>query len=336
MDSLLYDLREIPLHRKAAREELAAFLARHGLSVDPMLEKYYGVFRDDALLAGAGYDRNVIKCVAVEEASRGEGLVNALVSHIVTKLVANGIDSLVVFTKAENGKIFESLGFTAIASTEDVVLLINNPRELDRCRDHLATLKQPGTTGALVMNCNPFTLGHRYLVETAAKECDRVVLFVVEEDASAFPFSVRLRLVREGVSDLANVSVVPGGQYVISSATFPSYFIKEASDAARACANLDATLFGKIIAPAAGISVRFVGDEPTCALTNLYNEALKTVLPAFGVRLEVIERLRQDGEAISASRVRALAASGDLEAVKRLVPDSTFRCLASGEVKLQG
>ena len=37
------------------------------------------------------------------------------------------------------------------------------------------------------MNCNPFTLGHKYIVEKAARENDNVIIFVVEEDKSSFP-----------------------------------------------------------------------------------------------------------------------------------------------------
>ncbi len=77
------------------------------------------------------------------------------------------------------------------------------------------------------MNANPFTLGHRHLVEQAAAQCDALHLFVVREDASFFPFSARLEMVRAGVAHLPNVVVHEGSQYIISRATFPAYFLKE-------------------------------------------------------------------------------------------------------------
>ena len=53
---------------------------------------------------------------------------------------------------------------------------------------------------AIVMNANPFTLGHQYLVEKAAAENDLVHLFMVSEDASLFPYAVRKKLIQEGTA----------------------------------------------------------------------------------------------------------------------------------------
>jgi len=76
------------------------------------------------------------------------------------------------------------------------------------------------------MNCNPFTLRHRYLIEKALEQCGYLIIFVVQEDKSAFPFEDRLRLVREGTADLDHVAVIPSGKFVLSSLTFSEYFNK--------------------------------------------------------------------------------------------------------------
>ena len=78
------------------------------------------------------------------------------------------------------------------------------------------------------MNCNPFTKGHLYLIEKASAESDHLFILIVEEDKSVFPFEKRMELVKRGTEHLDNIDVIPGGSYTISSATFPSYFAKEA------------------------------------------------------------------------------------------------------------
>lgn len=80
--------------------------------------------------------------------------------------------------------------------------------------------------GAIVMNCNPFTKGHRYLIEYASAKVEKLILFVVQENKSLFSFAERYEMVKEGVSDLENVMVVPSGNYILSQTTFPQYFGK--------------------------------------------------------------------------------------------------------------
>lgn len=163
------------------------------------------------------------------------------------------------------------------------------------------------------MNANPFTLGHRALVEKAAKRCDHLLVFVVEEDASVFPFQLRLRLVREGVADLAaapaKVSVLPGGPYMVTRASFPAYFTGEA-DHARVHAALDATIFAEKIAPVFGIDRRFVGSEPYCAVTSAYNDTLLAVLPPRGVRVEIMERASTCASGLPEKKIMAEEGGG--------------------------
>lgn len=181
--------------------------------------------------------------------------------------------------------------------------------------------------GAIVMNCNPFTLGHRYLIETCAEKCDMLIVFVVQEDKSFFPFEDRIRLVKEGCGDLENVCVVGSGKFVLSSLTFSEYFNKSELQDRVVDSSEDVTLFANEIAPAANIRVRFVGTEPLDTVTNQYNRTLEAILSRHGIGFEEIPRLEKDGNVISASRVRRLLEDKNWELIWELVPDTTFSYL---------
>ena len=177
------------------------------------------------------------------------------------------------------------------------------------------------------MNCNPFTLGHRYLIEQALEQCDYLVVFVVQEDKSVFPFDDRLRLIDEGTADLNNVIVVPSGRFVLSSLTFSEYFNKSELQDRIIDTSLDVTVFAREIAPCLHITKRFAGEEPYDQVTRQYNEAMYRILPEYGIEFIEIPRKERDGEAISASRVRALLEKKDFNEIKSLVPECTFRYL---------
>ena len=114
--------------------------------------------------------------------------------------------------------------------------------------------------GALVMNCNPFTLGHQYLVEYAADKVDKLYIFVVEEDKSEFPFADRIELVRQGVQKFSNVEVLPSGKFIISQTTFSGYFSKAELQDVQVDSSEDVEIFGREIAPTLGITIL---REPT-------------------------------------------------------------------------
>ena len=175
-----------------------------------------------------------------------------------------------------------------------------------------------GESGAVVCHANPFTRGHRHLVEYAAARCPHLYVFVLSEETGDFPAADRLELVRRGTADLPNVDVVPGGDYIISRATFPAYFLQ--GDPEQARCDLELTLFGKRIAPALGITRRFVGQEPYSPVTARYNQRMQALLPQWGIRVEEIPRL----EGISASRVRQLLRQGRLAELQPLVPETTY------------
>jgi [citrate (pro-3S)-lyase] ligase len=223
--------------------------------------------------------------------------------------------------------MFSSLFFYPIAKTEDVLLMENKQDGIQSFSEDLPKKDTEGTVGAAVMNCNPFTKGHRYLIETAAKQCDQLYVFVLSEDKSEFSAKDRLEMVKRGTEDLPNVTVLPTGPYLISSATFPTYFLKEREKATQVQCLLDIAVFTKYFAPKFGITHRFVGTEPLSPMTNAYNEALKQHLPHAGIELHEIPRLEADGAPVSASRVRALLQEGNTEALAQLLPETTLAYL---------
>ena len=181
--------------------------------------------------------------------------------------------------------------------------------------------------GSIVMNCNPFTLGHRYLIEMALEQCDFLIIFVVQEDKSIFPFEDRLRLVDECTADIVNKEVIPSGKFIISSLTFSEYFNKSEMQDRTIDPSLDVTVFAREIAPCLHITKRFAGEEPNDSVTRQYNETMKRVLPEYGIGFVEIPRAEMDGKVISASDVRALLEKRDFDTIGKIVPDIVYNYL---------
>ena len=360
------------------RQRIEAFLKRNALRIDDM--NYYAAVLDDdgEMIAGGGLKDDVIKCVAVDDAHKGEAIANTLVSHLISHANQEGYSCIKLFTKPKNRQLFESLSFRLLAEAPEAILMetgiggISNTVEAlkkikeesekykeynkeckedsKKCKEdskeckeivktnlntstpqHLNTSYLNTTTpqhlnttpprgGVVVMNCNPFTLGHRYLIEQAAKQVERLYVMVVREDCSLFAYTERKAMVEQGVADIENVSVIDGSDYAISRATFPTYFLKRLDDAADTQMLLDLDLFRRHIAPALGATVRFVGTEPTDQLTRHYNQLMHEALKD----VRETDRLEKDGYAVSASRVRKAMEEGDMNTIRQLVPPTTL------------
>ena len=380
------------------RQRIEAFLKRNALRIDDM--NYYAAVLDDdgEMIAGGGLKDDVIKCVAVDDAHKGEAIANTLVSHLISHANQEGYGCIKLFTKPKNRQLFESLSFRLLAEAPEAILMetgiggISNTVEAlkkikeesekykeynkeckedskeckedsKKCKEdskeckeeektnlntttpqhlntpylntstpqhlntsylntstpqHLTTTPPRG--GVVVMNCNPFTLGHRYLIEQAAKQVERLYVMVVKEDCSLFAYTERKAMVEQGVADIENVNVIDGSDYAISRATFPTYFLKRLDDAADTQMLLDLDLFRRHIAPALGATVRFVGTEPTDQLTRRYNQLMHDALKD----VRETDRLEKDGNAVSASRVRKAMEEGDMNTIRQLVPPTTL------------
>lgn len=181
--------------------------------------------------------------------------------------------------------------------------------------------------GSIVMNANPFTLGHRYLIEEAAKQCEYLLVFVVQEDKSFFPFKDRFELVCQGTKDLENVIVVESGEFIISSLTFEGYFNKSQLQDRVIDTSNDVTMFATEIAPSANIKVRFAGSEPIDKVTAQYNRKMETILPLYNIGFKEIDRKTNGSSVISASEVRRLLKDKQWDKLREFVPETTFEYL---------
>ncbi len=326
--------RPVNLGNKVEAEKIGEFLARFGLSFDATVDYTVAFYRAEELVATGSRAGEVLRNIAIEPALQGEGLTAAVLSHLIQEAGRCGIYHYFIYTKPDTAHLFSALGFKEIARAEPYAVLLESGLGsiAEHCRMLSAKVADlpPGPRAALVVNCNPFTLGHRAVIERAARENASVVVLVVEEDRSLFPFAARFRLVKEGVADLSNVLVLPGGKYVISAATFPAYFTR-GEEITKAQTRLDVEVFGKHLAPALGATRRYVGSEPYCAVTASYNEALETVLPGHGIAVAVMPRLEVGSASVSASRVRELIRQDDWDGIARLVPETTYYYLLSAE-----
>jgi len=315
------NIQEIPLSSPYFHSKVERFLSGNGLRMEA-LDSYYTIENSQGdILAGAGLYRDIVKCVAVSESARSEGLVAPLVSHILAQAAQAGITCLKVFTKPENEAIFASLGFHTLAAAPQAILM-ENGRGLEHYCAYLRTLPRSGRSGVVVMNANPFTLGHQYLLREAASQVDTLFVIPVKEDLSTFPYAERLEMIRAGAPS-HNIVVAEGSDYQISAATFPTYFLKDLSAAAETQMRLDLDLFARHIAPALNAEVRFVGTEPADALTARYNTLMKEVLP----QVVEIPRLEAEGSAVSASAVRRALEGGSFAAAAALTPASSHPSL---------
>lgn len=326
-----YEIRQVPLSLKSSRQKVVNFLAANDLRLEEV-DYYAGVFAgdDDELLAGGGLSGDVLKCIAVSDALRDTGMSLSLVSHLLSVAQSNGHQQLKVFTKPENKGIFENFSFHAIASAPKAILMENGNGLRNYCSQLNALAGDKGEKrGVIVMNANPFTLGHRYLVEQAAAQVDTLFIIVVKEDRSLFSYAERKAMIMAGVADIANVVVCEGSDYAISAATFPTYFIKQLSDATDTHITLDLDLFARHIAPALGATVRFAGSEPLDATTRRYNRLMTELLPAQGIDFVEIERCLINDNIVSATAVRDALTEQTLLKALPLVPHTTVPYLVS-------
>ena len=341
------DIQELPLSVPSIRRKVEDFLMRNALRLEEV-DLYLAVLDDEGeILAGGGLRRDIIKCIAVSEQARSAGLSVPLVSRLISVAAERGHTNVKVFTKPGNRSVFESLGFRLLAEAPKAILMENGRGLEDYCR----YLRSHRADGVIVMNANPFTLGHRFLVEQAdfstrpsgfdrndnvsvissgarRAESRNLAVIPVKEDASRFPYGERLEMIRRGCDGLADV--LDGSDYQISSATFPTYFLKDLSEASETQMRLDLDLFGRHIAPALGATVRFVGSEPADPMTARYNALMKEILPSYGVRVVEIKRLKSsNGRFVTASRVRERLDKGLFSSAKALTPASTWPYLVA-------
>ena len=327
---------------KLSNKRILQLLNAEGIKRDRNLDYTCAAYDSDYNIIGTGSCfGNTLRCLAVSHEHRGEGLTNKIISHLIQYQFERGNYHLFIYTKYTTYHLFKDLGFYEIVRIKDQIVFMENKKT--GFSDYLNELKKNNINNidhnkkkvaAIVMNANPFTLGHQYLIEKASKENDILHLFIVSEDKSIVPFKVRKQLIKEGTKHLTNIIYHDSGPYIISSSTFPSYFQKDEKDVIESHANLDIEIFAKI-AKALDINARYIGEEPTSLVTGIYNQLMIKKLPENGIQCVVVPRMtnKEGNEVISASDVRKAIKEGQFEKMKNMVPECTYKFFMSEEGK---
>lgn len=305
---------------------IKSFLEKNDLLYDNLITKSFYISDDDKVVGTVSIYNNVIKCFAVDKNYREENYGSALISFIINYFYQNNINNYLVFTKLEYASLFMALNFHEITRTQKVILLESGSYLIN---DYINDLKKKigyhfsidiskdNDIACLVLNANPITIGHMELIEKASKEHNYVLIFILEEDLSYFSYKERLSLVTISTLYLHNVLVVPSSEYIISSATFPNYFLKNEDIKNDEWSIIDAKIFKDYFIDKLNIKCRYVGTEKSVYMAR-YNNILKEVL---GDKLIEVDRFKLNEEIISASSVRELVKTGKIEEAMKFIPN---------------
>lgn len=330
-----YSVSKVYPRNKRANAQVDQLLEAENIRRDKNLDYTCGIYDENGrMIATGSCYSNTLRCLAVSHQHQGEGLMNRLLTHLINYQHSRGYSHLFLYTKCESAKIFADLGFYEIVRIDAQLVFMENRRT--GFADYLDHLTNPDgertRVASIVMNANPFSLGHQFLVEKASKENDLVHIFIVSEDTSVFPYEVRRKLIEAGTAHLDNVVLHSSGPYIISNATFPSYFQKDSEAVIRGHALLDITIFKKI-AEKLGIASRYVGEEPYSQVTGIYNQMMETEFEKSGIRFAEVPRKEVGHDAVSASRIRKAIQENDFDFVAECVPATTFEFLKSEEAQ---
>ena len=311
-------------------KKLKHFLTSMNLDYTDSIDYSVMYTLDDEIVATGSLSSNILVDFAIRDDLQGESLSIKIITALLYKANKRGFKTLYIFTKPNNVKYFLQSSFYELVRTDDVALLSNDKNIITKFTD--AAKKGLGdltskTVGSIVMKADPFTLGHKYLVETASPNCDVLLLFVVEKGKTYYDFETRFKLVESGVKDYSNVHVFRTSLFMVSPLTFPAYFYKGKTERQKAVSNIDLDLkiFSSHIAKNLNITKRFIGTEPYSEVTNLYNERMKALLPNEGIEVFEIIRKINDKEYISATKVRKCFEDGNLDEIKAIVPLTTYK-----------
>lgn len=340
------NLEYINLKSERQIEEVKEFLKTLDLEYEVGMDSTIVVKNSNCeIVATASKNKKVIKCFGIDISMRGEGLGNIMLTELINKSFQEGNCHNFLFTKPSNLEIFLGIGFKLISKTDKVAFLEMGIQSIHKTikkikeeyldnfnaeREEKSKVEQEEKPRSMiVMNCNPFTLGHLFLIEEASKNSKEVLIFIVEEDKSIFPFKIRYDLVKEGTKHLKNVVVIPGTEYIISAATFPNYFLKKEDDVLLEYIKLDVTVTAEHFCKELGITRRYIGEEPYCQMTKKYNETMKEILRGKLIEVVEIPRKEKNSKAISASEVRNMMKEDKEELLKEVVPKTTYDFIMS-------
>lgn len=321
----MFTIRDVVIEEE--KEILVSLLRKYGLDYEFDITYSVLVYDGETLVATGSLAHNIMKCFLVIPKYQQQNITNILFHHMVHTLQEDGIDHYFVYTSPNNESIFTSLHMTKIVETMNTVLLegghtIKNVLTKLKQEYHISDNKK----ACVIVNANPMTLGHLYLIETAAKENDELLVFVVSEDLSSFPFADRFRIIQEATAHLNNVTVLPTLSYLVSRITFPKYFLKEDQLIKDEQTLVDVLVYKTYYTKLFHITKRYVGEEPYSYNTAKYNKVLQDHL---GQHLVIIPRKEKDHKAISASLVRQLIKANKIDKIQDYVPQATYHYLLS-------
>lgn len=316
------------------------FLAKQDLVLDKDIDLTLYLEENGNIVGTISKYKYIIKCVAIDPNYQGEALTGLLVNKIVEKMSEENIFSYQVFTKLRYSAIFESLGFKVIASSTDSVMLEKGVDNINKTiqdmrsliKNNLGEINEFSNVACVVMNANPFTLGHQYLIEEMRKNHDYVLIFLVSEDRSVFSYEEREAMTFLCTSRYDNVLIIPSSKYMVSSLTFPSYFIHDLEERTENAAELDATIFKVYFMRKLFIKKRYVGSE-TKDYMILYNDVLKDILKD---DLVIVDRCSINNNVVSAETVRSLLEQGSLDEALLYVPNEEKTILSLIAMKKYG
>lgn len=329
---------------KELNAKINALLKSEGIMRDKNLDYTCAIINEngDVIATGSSF-KNTLRCLCVKREYQGEGLLNKIITHLINLQFERGNNHIFIYTKFNAAKFFYDLGFYEIISDKaaNIAFMENKSNGFKNYLKNLINENEkfiinknfkPQKSAAIVMNANPFTLGHLYLIERAASENDILNLFIVSEDASEIPFNIRKKLVLSGTAHLKNIIYHDSGDYIISGATFPSYFQRDEESVIKSHAVIDVKIFMKI-ALELGINARYAGEEPFSAATAIYNKTMAENFANSNIKFIILKRKELNGEIISASRVREFIKLGDIIKIKDLVPPATYDYFMSDEAQ---
>jgi [citrate (pro-3S)-lyase] ligase len=308
--------------RRAAR----SLVERCDLRFEDGFEDLVGIFDAGRLAACGVRAGRILKMLVVAPEFRGTGLIGDIVTELMRLGREAGCEGFFIFTRPCTATAFTSLGFKPLVSHEKAVLLEHGNGLVSYFRAR-ASLVRSGANGAVVVNADPFSLGHQYLIEHASTLMSTVYVLVPSEGRFVLPLPARLELARRGTAHLPNVVVTDTGPYLLSSATFPGYFLKPGDQPDQIQLEIDVDLFGQHIAPMFHIRTRLVGTEPLDPTTRSYTQTLRQRLGRWDVRLVEIERKRLGEHWINTRYVNHALARGDWRQVEACVPPTTLAYL---------
>ena len=299
---------------KFEKKDVEKFLEGFDINYERDVDYTIVALDGDKIVGTGSCSGRVLKCFAIDTNYQGMGITNSIITRLLDYQYQVGNKHLFIFTKPKNIKIFTDFGFSLVEKTDDVALLDNKIDELNQL---LKNIEDQRESGAIVINANPMTKGHLYLINEARKMTDLLHIFMVEEDGSTFPYDFRYKIVKEELEKFDDIVVHPGNDYIISKNTFPTYFYKDEKTILKAYSELDTKIFGKYFAKSLNIKKRFVGTEDKDIVTKNYNETMEKILPDYGVEVVEIPRASLDKEIISASKVREFLKGRSLQIFAR-------------------